>query len=394
MHTKLLRHHLSKLNLVVVGHVTEAYGAVQALREYLDKTVDEFNFITHPLYNYRGYSSHQFFIKGQKFSESNVKIRKMPEFLHYLLSFIFTLRFVLKSKKRYNIYIGIDNLNAAAGMFLKKIGMVDKVVFYVGDFSRARFKFIPINIIYNYLTRFCAKYADVVWSITQRAGYMLEQQGAWKKNIIVVPNGVDFNKIPKFRSRNSESQKRLIFVGHLTQTKGVETFLKEFPNITRNFPDVMLFIVGTGPYQKQLKELVNSLNLRHCVKFLGFMNHDDVLKFLPSCDVGLAPYTYQDDYVKYCDPVKVKEYLACGCAVIISDIPEIASEISREHAGLVYKNMDELTQSLLKLLKCEALLNEYRKNALKLSKKYDWTSIFDRSFYATLRAKMSNLDVR
>jgi glycosyltransferase involved in cell wall biosynthesis len=291
---------------------------------------------------------------------------------------------VFKSRKRYNLYIGIDNLNALVGIFLKKIGIVNKVVFYVADYTENRFKVIPLDLLYNHMTRLCAQYADIIWSTTQRAAYRLEKQGAKKEKIIVVPNGVNFNKIPKNTLRRSEVYKRLIFVGHLTQTKGVECVLKEFPNIMRKFQNVRFFIVGSGPYEIQLRKLVDSLNLGHYVKFLGYMNHDDVLEFLPKFDVGLAPYTYYDDYVRFCDPVKVKEYLACGCSVLISDIPEIALEISRERAGLVYANAEELHQSLLKLLTDDATLNEYRRNAIKLSKRYDWTCIFDRSFSLTI----------
>ena len=371
---------LRNLNLVVVSHITQAYGPMEGLRDYLSENVNKFSLITYPLYNYSGCSSHQIIVRGQKSSEHAIRIPQAPEFLHYLFGFIFTLWFVLKSKKRYDLYIGIDNLNALLALFLKKIGIVHKVVFYVGDYSEQRFKFVLLNLLYNLMTMLCAKHADIIWSISSRASRKLEEQGANKEHTFVVPNGVNFKKIPKCEQRKSDSVKRLIFVGHLTQTKGVADVLKEFPDIIQRFKDVKLFVVGSGPYETQLKGLVQSLNLQNYVEFLGYMDHDEVLKLLPKFDIGLAPYTNYDDYVKFCDPVKVKEYLACGCAVIISNIPEIALEISREHAGLVYATNDELKNSILSLLKDDNALNDFRRNALELSKKYDWTSIFDRAF--------------
>jgi glycosyltransferase involved in cell wall biosynthesis len=367
---------------VVVSHVTQAFGPTEALSEYLSKNIDKFTLITHPLYNYSGsgYSSYQIMVGGQKSCKQTIKIPPSPEFLHYLFSFIFSFWFLLKSKKRYDLYIGVDNLNALVALFLKKIGIVNKVVFYVADYSEHRFKLMPLNLLYNWITQLCAKNADVIWSISLRASRKLKEEGANKEHTFVVPNGVNFNKIPKHEPRKSGSIKRLIFVGHLTQTKGVADFLKQFPDIIQKFKDVKLFIVGTGPYETQLKELTQSLNLQNYVEFLGYMQHDDLLKLLPTFDIGLAPYTFYDDYVKFCDPVKVKEYLACGCAVIISNVPEISLEISSEHAGLVYADFEELKNCILLLLKNDAALDNCRRNALKLSKKYDWANIFDRSF--------------
>jgi hypothetical protein len=133
------------LNLVVVSHVTQAYGPLEALSEYLSKNVNKFTLITNPLYNYSGYSSHQIIVRGQKSCEHAIRIPQVPEFAHYLFGFIFTLWFVLKSKKRYELYIGIDNLNALLALFLKKMGIVHKVVFYVADYSEHRFK-VPLGV--------------------------------------------------------------------------------------------------------------------------------------------------------------------------------------------------------------------------------------------------------
>jgi glycosyltransferase involved in cell wall biosynthesis len=347
---------LRNLNVIVVSHITQAYGPMEALSEYLSENVNKFSLITNPLYNYSGCSSHQTIVRGQKSSEHTIRIPQTPEFLHYLFGFMFTLWFVFKSKRQYDLYIGINNLNALLALFLKKIGIVHKVVFYAADYSEHRFELVSLNMLYNLMTRLCAKHADVIWSISSRASRKLEEQGANKEHTFVVPNGVNFMKI------------------------GLADVLKEFPDIIQRYKGVKLFVVGSGPYETQLEEFAQSLNLQNYVEFLGYMDHDDVLKLLPKFDIGLAPYTYYDDYVKFCDPVKVKEYLACGCAVIISNIPEIALEISRQHAGLVYANIEELKNSILLLLKDENALNEFRRNAIELSKRYDWTNIFDRSF--------------
>jgi glycosyltransferase involved in cell wall biosynthesis len=60
------------------------------------------------------------------------------------------------------------------------------------------------------------------------------------------------------------------------------------------------------------------------VRYLGFRPYSDIPKFGANFDVGIMPWL-QNDWIEYCNPVKLKEYLALGIPVVTTPIPQ-ASE--------------------------------------------------------------------
>jgi len=102
---------------------------------------------------------------------------------------------------------------------------------------------------------------------------------------------------------------------------------------------------------------------------------------LTRCDVGLNLYVPDATSISVCsDPCKIKEYLTAGLPVIVTNVPEAAREISAMSAGIVidYK-VKSLANAVIFLLNNQALLQTYKKNALKLRQKYLWDKIFNQT---------------
>jgi glycosyltransferase involved in cell wall biosynthesis len=97
------------------------------------------------------------------------------------------------------------------------------------------------------------------------------------------------------------------------------------------------------------------------------------------CACAVAPYDEKTDtWTRYADPGKIKNYLASGLPVILTNVPYNAQEIQRRKCGIVIKyDFGELTKAIVTLLTNESMLSEYRNNAFKYSKQFDWNNIFD-----------------
>ena len=77
-----------------------------------------------------------------------------------------------------------------------------------------------------------------------------------------------------------------------------------------------------------LERLPRSFLNEH-IKFLGYLEHDDLLRHLPFCGIALASYSDDPDSITYyADPTKPKGYLACGLPVVITNVPWIAEIIN------------------------------------------------------------------
>lgn len=363
--------------VVVVGHITETYGPVQALKDYLVHVCDELYFVTHPLKEGNvGYS--EIYLRTRLLKRI---ARFKNEYIQYLRELLVNMSLLAKMEK-VDMYIGMSNFDTIPAILFRKFGIrkILKISFYSTDYSERRFGNRLLGFLYNVLDYLCIRYSDFVFSNTRRPSDLRSRQGLEKRRNIVVRNGVYLDRIPPLMLLRN-ANKKLYYVGHLDEAHGVQSLLSIMNDLVALVPDIELVVIGSGSYEGQLRRF--SRKCRN-VTFLGRIENREVLEILSSGGIGLALYCLRDSWVKYCDPVKVKEYLACGCPVVISDIVEIAEEIVKNKAGFRYATDDELKTAILTLVKDYDTFLEFRQNAIKLGQKYDWNKIYDKALSKTL----------
>lgn len=327
----------SKTTVLQTAHVTKVYGPVQSLAKFIsEKKGFEFYQIIHPLNNNASPES-VFLRNGKKISE--VRINTYSIF-RYFLDFIITSFWLFKLPKKMDIAFGMNCFDTLPLVIFRH--KINKIVFFNTDFARNRFNNKLINSIYVSIDKYCAQKADLVCCNTNRTIDARIDEGINKNKLLLTPNGVNFDKIGKIKPKTKYS-KSLIYVGYLSKEHGLQTVIKELPKL-----DLKLTIIGSGEYEQKLKNLVKKLNLDDSVTFLGNLKHQQVINILKKFGgFGLAPYNNSSEWTYYCDPVKVKEYLACYVPVIISSRPEVSELVGNNKLGYVYTDKT----SLLAILK-------------------------------------------
>ena len=84
-------------------------------------------------------------------------------------------------------------------------------------------------------------------------------------------------------------KKILLSVGRLIERKGHDQVLKVLPKIIQNFPGVLFCIVGFGDYEKELRRIVQKLQLENFVRFMGEVSEEELVLLYNACDVFLMP---------------------------------------------------------------------------------------------------------
>lgn len=82
---------------------------------------------------------------------------------------------------------------------------------------------------------------------------------------------------------------RIGTIAHLVPKHGVEYFIRAASLIMARFPTTVFFIAGEGPERPVLSSLVNSLDIREGVYFLG--KQDDIPDYLSTLDIFVYPST-------------------------------------------------------------------------------------------------------
>ncbi|MEM4271311.1 MAG: glycosyltransferase, partial [Candidatus Pacearchaeota archaeon] len=320
-------------------------------------------------------------VKENKFIEW-----KGPEITFYFKDIFLTLWWMLRFTPKVDYFIGVDNLNVFSGFILRLTGRVRHLVFYTIDYVPNRFENKVLNSIYHFLDRLAVRKSDKVWNLSPIMVKEREKRGVDKKfrtKQIVVPIGTSPVKLTKI----NRDRYQIVHMGHLLEKQGVEKLIEVMKHVIVKVPKAHLLVVGGGPLEDKLKKDVISLKLQKYVKFTGFVkDFSEVEKMLQASAIAVAPYlNSKDTYTRYTDPGKPKDYLANGLPVVITKVPQVAYEIEKNKCGIAIKdNKKELTQALITLLTNDEMLKEFRKNAVKMAKKYTWDKIFDKALRQTL----------
>lgn len=265
-----------------------------------------------------------------------------------------------------NLFIGIDPLNALSGVFLRKLGLVGKTIYYCVDYTPTRFVNKFLNNIYLWSDKFCAKNSDEVWNVSRRIIDLRIKQGIQNEKIKYVPNSPKFLDCPMV-SDNKINKNQIVMVTGQTHNPVVDLVLKSFSIIIKKFPKLRLKIIGVG--KKRLQKNV---------EFLGQLTNKELLKAVSESYLALAIYTFSKDYswIAYGDSKKAREYLACGVPVIITNVVSTSDDVKKYNAGIVIKaEIDELTDAIQELMLDRKYWKTCRENAIKLGRDFDIDSI-------------------
>ena len=209
---------------------------------------------------------------------------------------------------------------------------------------------------------------------------------------IVVPVGAHVARIAR-KPLARASQGQIAFMGVLLEKQGLQLAIEALPAIRAEFPSAKLLVLGDGPYATELKRLAHALGVQDSVEFAGFIeNHEHIEERLADSALAVAPYVPDPtSFTRFADPGKLKNYLACGLPIILTDVPEFAQTIVSGGAGsIIPYRADALATAVLAYLKNPVALDQARVAAAQLAQPFEWDQIFDGALDRTTEVVNAN----
>jgi glycosyltransferase involved in cell wall biosynthesis len=191
-----------------------------------------------------------------------------------------------------------------------------------------------------------SRMVDIYIALTDLARQKFIQGGLPAEKIAVKPNFVD----PDPGTGNGRGGYAL-FVGRLTQEKGVETLLQAW----RNLAKVPLKLIGDGPLLDKAKSLSPK-----SVEVLGKKNHDKTLGYMANALFLVMPSEWYEGF-----PMTIAEAFACGVPVVASRLGAMAEIIEDGRTGLLFEagNAEDLANKVQWLVEHPEKAEEMGRNA-------------------------------
>lgn len=195
--------------------------------------------------------------------------------------------------------------------------------------------------------------------------------------IQIIPNGIDLQKYNLQNKKyckaesNLDEEQKIVYVGRLHESKGIDLLVKAFSILSHEIKNVKLILVGPDDgYQSYLKGLSKSLNIESQIVFTGFVSVDEKMEILSEADVFVTP-----QYSGF--PITFLEACLCGTPIITTSKGDKLDWINNK-VGYVIDEYDanKLKDAILKILSNKELKERFGREGQRLvTEKFDLSKI-------------------
>jgi len=262
------------------------------------------------------------------------------------------------------------------GVFLKKLFKIPLLVTIHGS------DLFPLkNVLFKKLQHFVVKNADFITANTEATkNELMGRFPECKPKIEIIPMGVDsdfFRKLKVKKPAKYSKNKILLFVGRLSDQKGLQYLIDALPEVVRKEPAAKLLIIGEGPFKAELEQKIDKTNAKDYVEFLGSLPASEAAKYHNYADVFVLPSLANKTGTEALG-LALMEAMSSGCAVIGTNVGGIPSLIKNGHNGILVPQKDsrELAKAIIMLLKNRKKAETIGKNASNfIRRNYSWVKV-------------------
>ena len=172
---------------------------------------------------------------------------------------------------------------------------------------------------------------------------MSEEQAMTDGRAVHLDHGVDstlFSYLPDRPVPHDLAGIRGPIIGFFGNLRAYMVDFALIAHIAREIPEASVVLVGDSQDSTDELKAIENIHL------LGMKPHAEIPAYGARFDVALIPYRI-NDWTRYCNPIKIKEYLALGLQVVSTDYPEAYNYADRiEIAG----EPDEMVKAIRRCL--------------------------------------------
>jgi glycosyltransferase involved in cell wall biosynthesis len=237
--------------------------------------------------------------------------------------------------------------------------------------------YLKERVITPFLARFFsgwyANLADAIIAPSYKMKKFLREYGV-KKNrpIYILPTGINLQIFREskevglnFRKKLyiSPEAKILLFVGRMGKEKNPEFLLKALKETLNKKGDIILLMIGDGPFLKELQKMARRMKIEEKVIFRGAVPYKEIPFYYQASDIFVFSSLTDTQ------GIVILEALACGLPVVaLKDDAFEEMVIDNENGFLVKKFLPEIfAERVLKILDDSVIYQSFSDNSRKIA---------------------------
>lgn len=299
------------------------------------------------------------------------------------IEIIYKILFFAVSEKIDVIFFGhFGSTHWLGGVLAKRIFKIPYVILVHGTEFNAYFH--RFTLFDHWASKIVFKSANALIVNSRATKELVENYSFPSSQIYIVNPGTDSAKF-KLDGVNEaikkkyqlEGKKVLLTASRLVPKKNHENVLKALTFVVKEIPNLIYLILGDGQEKDKLIKLTQDLRLENYVKFLGYIEPEDMPMYYNVCDVFvMTSKTVDIDYESF--GIVFLEANACEKPVIGGKSGGITDAVIDGITGLLVnpENIHEISQAIIRLLTDSEYAQRLGKNGRKyVQEKMDWNRV-------------------
>lgn len=233
----------------------------------------------------------------------------------------------------------------------------------------------PFNLIPAYIGTYLEPFVFKLfyrnipfWTVSESTKNELIQWGIPKKNVYVIHNGVLLSKVKK--SLTKETKKTAMFLGAISEDKGIKDAINVFSEINRKDEDWQFWIVGKSSpeYKDLVQEMLGGHELKDKTTFYGFVSESKKFELLAKTHVLINP-SHREGWCL----VNI-EAASAGTPVLGYKVSGMKDSVKDGQTGILSEKGDyrSIAYNAIKLVNDKTEYKQMQDNSIKWSKNFSW----------------------
>lgn len=292
---------------------------------------------------------------------------------NYLTAFWYAWK-LRKSAKECGVIHALVEKYSLIAYFLAKLSGKKYVITTHGTYGLLPYRMsLPVRILHH----FSFKHASRIICISNYTKNMLARHNL--SNVIVINNGIEFQKFASANAAREERKDILLTVGALKYRKGQHVSLEAFASIAEVFPRLHYYFVGDAKdieYVESLRQIVASNNLQDRVHFLSQISDAELHDLYKKAKLfALTSITKSAHFEGF--GLVYLEANASGVPVVGSKDSGAEDAVREGETGFLVPQEDvqATAAAMKKMLSDDAAWSSFSDQARIWAEKHDWNSI-------------------
>ena len=208
-----------------------------------------------------------------------------------------------------------------------------------------------------------SKQADMVFSYGGKITDIIKSIGVNPKHIVEIPSGVEKEFIGSVIASHNESYRKFVFLGRAERRKGIIELKEVLKKLIQEKQNFKFEFIGPIPDSMKINHdsIIYHGEIRDAQKIKSILSQNDVL-VCPSWSEGF--------------PNVILEAMACGLAIIATDVGAIAAMVSNKNGWLIEPaNKEQLEKTILEAINEKKLIEKKEHSLQLVNTTFNWEII-------------------